>query len=154
MTEIIVVPNDLFEFLKGIWNQSLDFNQLPAESKEEKFDANPLTDDEVVALIQARTTQQTATSHNFIIGSSDFLPFDFLDKGRTAGQAVCCLLRRFDDSDLDKIIELAKKDSRIRGTAIKWFVDEGSLIDPAVEDDRAEFKEQQKRNRFPVRRVS
>ncbi|MCY7323423.1 MAG: trypsin-like peptidase domain-containing protein [Phormidesmis sp. CAN_BIN36] len=143
------MPNSLLAFLSGIWKQSKDFNELPAESKKEKFEAHQLTDKELADLIKNRIPQQTTASLSPVIGSLDFLPFGFLDKGRTAGQAVCCLLRRFNDLDLDEIIELAKKDKRIRGEVIKWFVDEGSLINPAVESDRAEFKEQAKKKDVP-----
>jgi V8-like Glu-specific endopeptidase len=148
MTQIII-PNSRWRIFRR-WRllQSNDLSKLPQDIDKGKFEPDPLTNEELVA-IETRIQLQSNPEDDLILGSSDFLPFDFLDKGRTAGKAVCCLLRRFTDSEVDNIIELTKQDAWIRGQAIKWFVDENSLIDPAKDDDKEEFKKQAQKKWVP-----
>ena len=155
MAEIIVVPNGIWKPLGEIWKllESGGIGALPTESNKGNFEmdspTNKLTDEELAAIVEARLDLQTNAQNNLILGSSDFLPFAFFDKGRTAGKAVCCLWRQFNDSELDEIIKLAKQDARIRARAIKWFVDENSPIDPANVNDEKEFRKQAKTKKVP-----
>lgn len=141
MTEIIVVPNGMWRIFSWKLLQSTDVSQLPEEVKIGNFEEDSLADDELVKIVEAYLQLQSSGS-DLIIEPLDFLPFKFFDQGKTAGQAVCCLLRQFAVQELDKIIELAKQDARIRGEAIKWFVDNQSPIDPAKDEDKEKFKQQ------------
>jgi V8-like Glu-specific endopeptidase len=157
MTEIIVVPNGNWKpfGLNLPFFQSGGVVELPLGSKKFDMDlsTNKFTDEELAAILEARVEAsialQSDVQNNLILGSSDFLPFAFFDKGRTAGKAVCCLWRQFNDSELDEIIKLAKQDARIRARAIKWFVDENSPIDPANVNDEKEFRKQAKTKKVP-----
>jgi hypothetical protein len=155
MSEIKVVPNGIWAPLGEIWKilASGGIGALPTESNKGNFEIdspiNKLTDKELAAIVEDRINLQSDAQNNLILDSSDFLPFDFFDKGRTAGKAVCCLWRQFNDSELDEIIKLAKQDTQIRARAIKWFVDQNSPIDPANVNDEKEFKLQATSKKVP-----
>jgi N-acetylmuramoyl-L-alanine amidase len=154
MTAIIVVPNGIWKKLGDIWKllESGELSQLPDEANKGEFKAEPISEEELADLakeVKERLKRQGGDGSRLILGSADFLPFDFFKKGSNAGESVCCLLRSFNDRELDEIVELAKQDARIRAEAIKWLVDSGSSIDPAKEADKEEFKRQARQKQVP-----
>ncbi len=153
MSEIIVVPNGIWTIFRGILRflESGGVVQLPLGSKKFDMDlpTNKFTDEELAAILEARIALQSDARNNLILDSSDFLPFDFFDKGRTSGKAVCCLWRNYNDLELDEIIKLANQDTQILARAIKWFADENSPTDLTTDEGKEKFKKQAENKKVP-----
>lgn len=126
---------------------------LPATLDKKEFTAEPISNQEFVEVIEEvrkrLVKQPSGSGANLILGSADFLPFEFLNKGSTAGESVCCLVKKYNQTELENIIEQAQKIDWIRGEAMKWFVDSNISLDLTKEADRSEFKRQATDKRVP-----